>query len=160
MLFPLQKTHEMSFSQDTTTTTADVVKPSTSHASNDSDYSGDRDTEIENVIAAKKKRVTSPPTGAAQHTATNAATNAGDDDGGDDESSSVLVKIPKLTRSRSKNMEKKPKCKFWDKCYRKNADHLSEFLHPHDVLSDTKGSIVSPFRRVYCCRPVLVHVPF
>ena len=131
----------MSFSQDTTTTAADVVKPSTSHASNDSDYSGDRDTEIENVIAAKKKRVTSPPTGAAQHTATNAATNAGDDDGGDDESSSVLVKIPKLTRSRSKNMEKKPKCKFWDKCYRKNEDHLSEFLHPHDVLSDAKGSI-------------------
>ena len=141
----------MSFSQDTTTTAADVVKPSTSHASNDSDYSGDRDTEIENVIAAKKKRVTSPPTGAAQHAATtNATTNAGDDDDGGDESSSVLVKIPKLTRSRSRNMEKKPKCKFWGKCYRKNADHLSEFLHPHDVLSNAKGSAASLFDRVYC----------
>jgi len=26
----------------------------------------------------------------------------------------------------------KPKCKYWDKCYRKNADHLKEFAHPSD----------------------------
>jgi hypothetical protein len=27
----------------------------------------------------------------------------------------------------------KPRCKYWDKCYRKNADHLRDFEHPTDV---------------------------
>lgn len=27
----------------------------------------------------------------------------------------------------------KPRCTYWDKCYRKNADHLRDFEHPTDV---------------------------
>jgi len=39
----------------------------------------------------------------------------------------------------------KPRCQYWDKCYRKNATHLSQFLHPRDLdkggkLKATKGA--------------------
>ena len=120
----------MSFSQD-----APAAKASTSRA-DDTDESGDTDTEIENVIAAKKKRLASPANaGTAVATKVEATAGASVDDG-----ESCVVAIPKLTRSRSKQMKTKPKCKFWAKCFRKNADHLAEFLHPHDVLSNTKGT--------------------
>ncbi|EFA86269.1 SMAD/FHA domain-containing protein [Heterostelium album PN500] len=33
--------------------------------------------------------------------------------------------VPPKTRSQSK-----PKCKYWDTCYRTNPQHLAEFLHP------------------------------
>lgn len=30
-------------------------------------------------------------------------------------------------------MSSKVKCKYWEKCYRRDATHLAEFLHPADV---------------------------
>ena len=84
----------------------------------------DTDTEIEAVLQAKRSKVAD-----TSHNDTTTGVS------GDDEES-VLVHVPKLTRSRSKEMSRKPRCKFWGKCFRKNKDHLSEFLHPHDVLKN------------------------
>jgi hypothetical protein len=50
--------------------------------------------------------------------------------------------VPKLTRSRSKSMTSKPRCKFWEKCYRTNADHLKDYLHPNDLLVDSSGKVL------------------
>ncbi|XP_070574678.1 uncharacterized protein [Ptychodera flava] len=33
---------------------------------------------------------------------------------------------------------KKPKCNYWDKCYRKNSTHLKAYLHPDDVKPKNK----------------------
>ena len=30
---------------------------------------------------------------------------------------------------------KKERCKYWEKCYRKNTQHTSEYLHPSDLCS-------------------------
>ena len=35
-------------------------------------------------------------------------------------------------------MSSKAKCNYWEKCYRKDATHLSEFLHPGDVKESKK----------------------
>lgn len=35
-------------------------------------------------------------------------------------------------------MSSKAKCKYWEKCYRKDATHLAEFLHPSDVKESKK----------------------
>ena len=43
-------------------------------------------------------------------------------------------------------MSSKAKCKYWEKCYRKDATHLAEFLHPSDVKEskkEEKGSHIS-----------------
>lgn len=32
----------------------------------------------------------------------------------------------------------KPKCKYWEKCYRKDAGHKAGFLHPSDDTDDVK----------------------
>ncbi|KAL3860121.1 hypothetical protein ACJMK2_010286 [Sinanodonta woodiana] len=34
--------------------------------------------------------------------------------------------------------ESKTKCKYWDKCYRKDKTHLAQFLHPSDKSDDTE----------------------
>ena len=114
--FSLQKTHDLSDNEASMT----GAKPSTSATSAVADDS-DTDTEIGKAPPAKKNKKDEEE-----------KMDVDDED-------SVIVKVPKLTRSRSKQMEKKPKCKFWDTCYRKNADHLAEFLHPHDILSEGKG---------------------
>lgn len=33
---------------------------------------------------------------------------------------------------------KKQKCKYWAKCYRKDAQHKKDFLHPGDEDEDKK----------------------
>ena len=33
-----------------------------------------------------------------------------------------------------------PRCKFWDKCYRKNPDHLKQFLHPPKTNATGNGT--------------------
>ena len=33
--------------------------------------------------------------------------------------------------------DKKERCKYWEKCYRKNTQHTSEYLHPSDLCSPT-----------------------
>ena len=88
---------------------------------NASDTDVDTDTEIEAVKNAKRIK-------------TSATSQDDDSKKPADDEESVLVEVPKLTRSRSKEMSRKPRCKFWDKCFRKNRDHLAEFAHPHDVL--------------------------
>ena len=35
-------------------------------------------------------------------------------------------------------MSSKTKCNYWEKCYRKDATHLAEFLHPRDVKESKK----------------------
>ena len=40
-------------------------------------------------------------------------------------------------------MPQKAKCKYWDKCFRKEKTHLSQFLHPGDV-SDSDDSDADP----------------
>ena len=35
-------------------------------------------------------------------------------------------------------MSSKAKCKYWEKCYRKDATHLAEFLHPGGVKESKK----------------------
>ena len=35
-------------------------------------------------------------------------------------------------------MSSKAKCNYWEKCYRKDATHLAEFLHPGDVKESKK----------------------
>ena len=40
----------------------------------------------------------------------------------------------------------KQRCKYWDKCYRKNEEHLEQFLHPQSHRDDnqkTRGSATS-----------------
>jgi len=38
----------------------------------------------------------------------------------------------------------KPKCKYWDKCYRKNPEHLKEFAHPSDVKTTPSPTSPTP----------------
>lgn len=37
-------------------------------------------------------------------------------------------------------MDAKPLCKYGEKCYRKNADHLADFHHPHKNSGDSDNS--------------------
>ncbi|XP_077982754.1 uncharacterized protein LOC144437642 [Glandiceps talaboti] len=53
-----------------------------------------------------------------------AAPSATTDTTADTSTSTAATSIPAL---------KKPKCNYWDKCYRKNPTHLKAFLHPDDV---------------------------
>ena len=38
----------------------------------------------------------------------------------------------------SDESKKRPKCKFWDECYRKDRDHKNTFLHPEDDKVDNE----------------------
>lgn len=37
-------------------------------------------------------------------------------------------------------MDPKPHCKYGDKCYRKNPDHLADYYHPHKSDNDSRRS--------------------
>lgn len=36
-------------------------------------------------------------------------------------------------------MAEKQKCKYWEKCFRKEKKHLETFLHPADEKKENKG---------------------
>jgi len=36
-------------------------------------------------------------------------------------------------------MSDKAKCRYWEKCFRKDKNHLATFLHPRDTKSPAAG---------------------
>ena len=44
-----------------------------------------------------------------------------------------------LNMADTDDAKKKPKCKYWDECYRKDPNHRKNFQHPGDVKDDDKG---------------------
>ena len=55
-------------------------------------------------------------------------------------------------------MSSKAKCKYWEKCYRKDKIHQNEFLHPGDEKENKKEEKESKKeekgkKNIYCFRP-------
>jgi len=46
-----------------------------------------------------------------------------------------MSKRPRDDDDDEEKVNGKPKCKYWDKCYRKNPEHVKEFAHPSDVTT-------------------------
>ena len=42
----------------------------------------------------------------------------------------------------------KPRCKYWDKCYRVNPQHLRDFQHPPDHINAVRSNVVKDMSRV------------
>ena len=51
----------------------------------------------------------------------------------------------------------KEKCKYWDKCYRKNKEHLAKYIHPgcssSNLSPKTDTSVASPKPAAYGASP-------
>lgn len=53
-------------------------------------------------------------------------------------STKLKAKVAKAGPS-PKPSGKRVKCNYWDKCYRKDANHRKQFFHPGDTIPDDDG---------------------
>jgi len=112
--------HDKATSPTTPTTTAAPVAPAPSDVN-------DNDEEMKDVDAA----------------ATASTTDSSDYDSEEDDlpvddnkdtSSTTPSSKPTTAGTQSHRQQQKPRCQYWDRCYRKNPIHFAQFLHPQDLV--------------------------